>query len=238
MTIKTEKLEYQDSYNTYEGVVAYDQEITTKRPLVMIAHAFGGQSKFEENKAIELAKLGYIGFAIDIYGKGIRAKSPEEAQQLMDVLNSDRKLLRARMKASLECARNFLLADETKIGAIGFCFGGKCVLDLARSGEKISGIVTFHGIFDAPKFDQDKKILSPLLILHGWDDPLALPRDTISLANELTRKDADWEINAYGNTTHAFTNPNAKFPEKGLVYNQRSNDKAWSRMKIFFENNF
>ena len=236
--INTERVLYKDDENTYEGVVAYDTEIKTKTPVVLIAHAFGGQSKSEESKAIELAQLGYIGFAIDIYGQGKRAKNPQEAQRLMDSLNSDRKLLLERMKVSLEYAKKFKLADIDRIGAIGFCFGGKCVLDLARSGEKLNGIVSFHGLYDAPTFNQDTKITTPVLVLHGWDDPLAPPNETISLANELTSKNADWEINAYGKTGHAFTNPNARFPEKGLMYSESANDKAWKRMMAFFENVF
>lgn len=236
--IKIEKIQYSDSQNTYEGVIAYNKNLTTKIPVVLIAHAFGGQSNFEENKAIELAKLGYLGFAIDVYGKGKRAKNPEEAQELMNLLNSNRKLLLERMELCLEQVRMFNFADVTKIGAIGFCFGGKCVLDLARSGEKLNGIVSFHGLYDSPKFNKETKITTPILILHGWDDPLALPNDTITLANELTSKNADWEINAYGKTGHAFTNPNAKFPEKGLIYNKGSNDKAWKRMIAFFDNVF
>jgi dienelactone hydrolase len=235
--IQTHKVTYSDSTHTYEGVVAYE-ETSEKRPVVMIAHAFGGQSKFEESKAIELANLGYIGFAIDLYGKGKRATSPDEAQQLMDVLNSDRSLLLERMKTSLTQAKKFEFAEETKVGAIGFCFGGKCVLDLARSGASLSGIVSFHGLYDAPGFNQDQKITTPLLILHGWNDPLATPDATVALANELSDKGADWEINAYGNTGHAFTNPNAKFPEKGLVYNEEVSDKAWMRMTSFFKKAF
>lgn len=232
--IQTQKVAYSDSTQTYEGVVAY-QESTTPQPVIMIAHAYGGQSAFEENKALALAQLGYVGFAIDVYGKGKRAKSPDEAQQLMDTLNSDRALLLERMKTSLAQARNFEFGDETKVGAIGFCFGGKCVLDLARSGAPLSGIVSFHGLYDAPGFNQDQKITTPLLILHGWNDPLATPDATVALANELSDKGAYWEINVYSNTGHAFTNPNAKFPEKGLVYNEEVSDKPWMRMTSFLK---
>ncbi len=236
--INTKKIKYQDSELTFQGVIAYNDEIERKLPAIMIAHAFGGQSKFEENKAIEIAKLGYIGFAIDIYGKGIRAKSPNEAQNLMDKLNSNRSLLLSRMKTSLEVCKSLKFVDSSKIGAIGYCFGGKCVLDLARSGEKIKGIVSFHGVYDSPKSQKENKIETPILILHGWDDPLAKPNDVIELTRELTNKDADWELNAYGHTGHAFTNPNAKFPEKGLFYHEAADRKSWNRMKTFFKAEF
>lgn len=236
--IKTKKIEYQDSEKTFEGVVAYDDEIESKVPIVMIAHAYGGQSKFEEDKAIELAKLGYVGFAIDVYGKGVRARSPEEAQEFMDTLNADRNLLVDRMKTSLRVAKSIDVGDESNIGAIGFCFGGKCVLDLVRSGEKIKGIVSFHGVFDAPKPKKDNKIETPILILHGWDDPLAKPNDVIELTQELTNNEAEWELIAYGHTGHAFTNPIANFPEKGLLYNKEADRKSWNRMKAFFKEVF
>lgn len=236
--IKTKKIEYQDSEKTFEGVVAFDDKNERKVPIVMIAHAYGGQSKFEENKAIELAKLGYVGFAIDVYGKGVRANSPEEAKELMDTLNADRNLLLERMKTSLRVAKSIDVGDENNIGAIGFCFGGKCVLDLARSGEKIKGIVSFHGVFDAPSPKKENKIETPILILHGWDDPLAKPNDVIKLTQELTNKKAEWEFIAYGHTGHAFTNPNAKFPKKGMLYNEEVAKKSWSRMKTFFKEEF
>lgn len=236
--IVTKKIEYEDGDLKYEGVIAFNEKSETKRPIIMIAHAFGGQSKFEENKAIELAKIGYVGFAIDIYGKGVRAKSPEEAQQLMDKLNSDRTLLLKRMKTALKTAKSINIADENKIGAIGFCFGGKCVLDLARSEEKLNGVVSFHGVYDSPKYVIQNKIETPILILHGWDDPLAKPNEVIELAQELTNKKAEWELNAYGHTGHSFTNPNAKFPEKGMFYNKNSDMKSWNRMVEFFKVKF
>jgi dienelactone hydrolase len=236
--IITKKIEYQDSEMSYEGVIAFDNEYDGKRPVIMIAHAYGGQSKFEENKAVELAKLGYVGFAIDLYGKGIRAKTPEEAQQLMDQLNADRNLLLQRIKSALKVTKSIAVADESKIGAIGFCFGGKCVLDLARSGEKLSGIVSFHGVYDAPKDIQKNKITTPILVLHGWDDPLATPLEVIELTKELTTNNADWELNAYGHTGHAFTNPMANSPEKGLFYSKEADRKSWNRMTAFFSTKF
>ncbi|GLR18232.1 dienelactone hydrolase family protein [Portibacter lacus] len=236
--IRIEKIEYQDSELTYEGVISYDDEIEGKLPAIIIAHAFGGQSQFEENKAIAIAKLGYVGFAIDIYGKGVRAKSPEEAQILMDKLNLDRNLLLSRMKTSLKTCKSLKFVDNNKIGGIGYCFGGKCVLDLARSGEKIEGIVSFHGVYDSPNSQNEIKIETPILILHGWDDPLAKPNEVIELAAELTNKKADWELNAYGHTGHAFTNPKANFPEKGLFYKEEADRKSWNRMIEFFKYKF
>ncbi len=236
--IQTKRIIYNEADNTFEGFVAWDSTTTAKRPVVLISHAFSGQLQFEENKAVELAKLGYIGFAIDIYGKGIRGKTRDESKRLMDALDADRKTLLKRMQLSVKTAKELQFADSTKIGAIGFCFGGKCVLDLARSGDTISGVVSFHGLYDAPEFNKDTKINTPILVLHGWDDPLAPPKDIVMLGKELTSKSAPWELNAYGHTGHAFTNPKANTPENGLVYNKDSNTKGWNRMKVFFETAF
>lgn len=233
--IKTEVINYSDEQNNiFEGVIAYDTEIKGKRPIVLVTHTFNGQSKFEEEKAIELAKMGYVGFAIDLYGKGRRGSIPEESQKLMDELNGNRPLLLERMKTSLKKAKEIEIADINKIGAIGFCFGGKCVLDLARSGENLKGIVTFHGIYDKPNIEHNKKIKASVLILHGWDDPLAKPESTVELAKELTDLEAEWEINAYGHTGHSFTNPKAQFRDRGMFYVPKVSNKAWNRMKSFF----
>ncbi|MEK7431601.1 MAG: dienelactone hydrolase family protein [Cyanobacteriota bacterium] len=235
--IKTEVITYSDEKNTFEGVIAYDTTFDYKRPVVLVTHTFNGQSSFEEEKAIELAKMGYLGFAIDLYGKGIRANSPEEAQSLMDKLNNNRALLLERIQLAVKKAKELELADNKNISAIGFCFGGKCVLDLARSGEDLKSVVTFHGIYDKPNLNHNKKIKASILVLHGWNDPLAQPNNVVELGNELTEFGADWEINAYSDTAHAFTNPNAKFPEKGMCYNHKVSLKAWNRMKLFLEEN-
>lgn len=236
--IKTEVITYSDGKNTFEGLIAYNSEFDNKRPVVLVTHTYSGQSDFENEKAIELAKLGYVGFAIDLYGKGRRASSPQEAQALMDELNNNRALLLERMQTSIKKARDLELADVENISAIGFCFGGKCVLDLARSGEDLKGAVTFHAIYDKPNLNHDKKVKASFLILHGWEDPLAKPQDTVGLATELTELGVDWEINAYGNTVHAFTNPMANLPELGMCYSPTVTIKAWNRMERFLEEVF
>ncbi len=236
--IATEDITYSDGSDAFQGVIAWDDEIQTTRPVVLVVHTFRGQSQFETNKARELAKLGYIGFAIDVYGEGKRAGSPEEAQQLMDELNNNRSLLLKRMQLSLQTAKDLKFADEHRVAAVGYCFGGKCVLDLARSGAEIQGAVTFHGVYDKPDLDHKQTIKPSVLILHGWDDPLGLPHQVLELAAELTSLQADWMINSYGHTGHAFTNPNAQSPEDGMFYQKRTNDRAWESMCRFLSEIF
>ena len=236
--IKFETIIYGNSEATFAGTICYDDEISALKPGVLVVHTFKGQTDFEVGKAVELAKLGYVGFAIDMYGKDIRPETPDEARAAMNVLNTDRSLLLKRIKLALETLKNHEQVDKTKLGAIGFCFGGKCVLDLVRANAEITGVVSFHGVYDKPLIEQDSQIKSSVLVLHGWDDPLNHPPQTVELAEELTERKADWQILSFGNTGHSFTNPNANMPENGLVYNELSNNRAWLAMKNYFEELF
>lgn len=236
--IKTEKYLYRIDDTTYEGYLCWDDQLQGRRPVVMIAPTFRGQSEFENLKARELAELGYLGFAIDLYGQGRRASTPEVATMLMNELNLNRPLLRARFLSIREKISSHPLADAENIAAIGFCFGGKCVLDLARTGTPVKGVVSFHGIYDTPDHLENTAIRASVLILHGWNDPLAPPDSLVQLGSELTRKGADWQVLAFGHTGHAFTNPDARNEEGGMFYQPLSNERAWAKMKSFLREIF
>jgi len=173
-----------------------------------------------------------------MYGQGRRANSAEEAGTLMHECVDDRIELRARITNSLQILKNHHLVDENNIGGIGFCFGGRCMLDLARTGVAMKRVVSFHGIYDRPDIDYSKPIKASILVLHGWDDPLATPEQTVALGKELTERHADWQIMAFGHTGHAFTNPQAAAPENGMAYHASSNARAWRAMVNFFEELF
>ncbi len=238
--IKTYDFQYSDPITNelFEGVISWNSRIKGKKPGILVAHAYRGQGALELLKTKQLAQLGYVGFAIDMYGKGIRASSPEEAQMLMDNLDTNRPLLLRRILLALENLKMHEEVDPSRIGAIGFCFGGKCVLDLARSGAEIDGVASFHGLYDAPKMENNTAIKASILVLHGWEDPLANPESVAALGNELTARNADWQIVVYGNTGHAFTNPSAKSRETGLFFQADSNSRAWQSMENFFEELF
>jgi len=206
-------------------------------PVVLVTPAFGGLDDFARGKANWLATLGYIGFAVDYYGEGRTARDEAHASEMMHVLQADRATLLVRMTAALDTARTLPNADKSRIAAIGFCFGGKAVLDLARSGAALSGVVPFHGIFDAPPSGSTKMNTS-VLVLHGWDDPLATPEQAVGLAAELTVHCDDWQILAFGHTSHAFTNPDAQNPEAGMAYSGSSNDRAFATMQAFLKERF
>ncbi len=223
---------YSDGVTEFEGWFASDTGRTEALPGVMIVHAFGGLSDFEKRQAERLAEIGYAAFAVDLYGKGRRASTREEAAALMAELNNDRPTLAARMNLSLQEFRDMPQVDAARTAAIGFCFGGKAVLDLARSGTEFSGGVVFHGVYDAPAQTADK-MNAPLLILHGWDDPLANPDQTVALAAELTERCPDWQLLAFGHTGHAFTNPNASQP--GMMFSADAERRSWNAMSGFLQ---
>ncbi|MGB7085273.1 MAG: dienelactone hydrolase family protein [Phormidesmis sp.] len=229
---------YGETDSKFEGTISWDTSQTEPRPGVMVAPTFKGQSAFETQKAELLASLGYVGFAIDIYGQGKRATEPEEAGALMSVLNNDRALLLKHMQLATTTIRRQPQVDENKVAAIGFCFGGKCVLDLARSGADMRAVASFHGIYDPPPLPVAEKIRAAVLLLHGWEDPLAPREQMVALADELTQHNADWQIHMFGDTAHAFTNPRAEARESGMFFNPLSTERGWAMMQSFLRSQF
>jgi len=237
-SIHTESITYDGPGGRFSGTVSWDVATDGPRPGVLVSHAYGGQGEFDTNKAEELARLGYVGLALDMYGEGVRANDADEAARLMNVLVEDRVLLSQRINRALEVLREQPLVNPSQTAAIGFCFGGRCVLDLVRSGADVLGVASFHGIYDAPQNPSSDPIAASVLILHGWDDPLATPEAVVTLGNELTDRQADWQILAFGDTNHAFTNPAAQDSDGGMMYNERSTNRAWRAMTDFFHDLF
>ena len=226
-------IEYTHNGATLEGYMAWDDSASEPRPGVLISHAWGGRGEFEESKAERLAELGYVGFALDLYGKGRRGSNKEENAALMQPLLADRGMLQRRMKHALDCIRKQKEVDSTRIAAMGFCFGGLCVLDLARTGADVLGVASFHGLFSRPGNTDGNRISARVLVMHGWDDPMAKPEQVLELADELTAMGADWQIHAYGNTMHAFTNPAANDPAFGTVFSPDADRRSWQNLQLF-----
>jgi dienelactone hydrolase len=225
-------LEYRDGSTVLEAYVALPATEQEKRPAVLVCHAWAGRSEFECEKADKLAALGYVGIALDVYGKGVHGKNNDENAALMQPLMADRAMLRRRLLAGLETASTVSMVDTSRIAAIGFCFGGLCALDLARCGAELRGVVSFHGLF-VPSTLPNAAIKAKVLALHGHDDPLAPPDQVLALQQELTQAGADWQVHVYGNTKHAFTNPQAQAPQHGLQYQETSAKRAWQNMQNF-----
>ena len=236
--IKDRSVEYRHGDTVLEGVLAWDDAWQTPMPGVLISHAWGGQGAFETEKARRLAEVGYVGFALDLYGKGIRGASPEENAKLMQPLLKDRPLLQARMQASLAALRAQKEVDKSRVAVMGFCFGGLCSLDLARSGADLRGAVSFHGLFVPPGNTAGRKIGAKILALHGNDDPMVPVEQVVGLEKEMTQAGADWQIHVYGNAVHAFTNPEANDPRRGTVYNEAADRRSWQALLNFLEEIF
>ena len=237
--IKTETVEYKEGDTTLEGFVAYDDTIVTKRPVVLIVHQWKGLSDYEKKRAEMLAKLGYVAFAVDIYGKGVRPKEVSEASKMAGKFKNDRELLRKRVRAGLDQARKHQRADPSNVAAIGYCFGGTTVLELARSGADVDGVVSFHGGLSTPNPNDAENIKAKVLVLHGADDPHVPSDEVLAFANEMAEADVDWQLHAYGNAVHSFTDWNAgNDNSKGSAYNEKADKRSWEEMKIFFQELF
>ena len=224
---------YLDDDVVLEAFIAYDDSFEGKRPAVLICHAWGGRDEFVAEKAKKLAEMGYVGFALDIYGKGILGSGAEENAALMQPFMDDRAMLQKRIRAALSVVRLLSWVDDNKIAAIGFCFGGLCVLDLARTGANIQGVVSFHGLLGAPGNTEGNSIKAKVLVLHGSDDPMVPVEDVSALQKELSSAGADWQMHSYGNTMHAFTNPVANDPDFGTVYQPDADQRSWKSMENF-----
>lgn len=238
MSIQTRLVKYDDGHITYEGMLAWDDAISGSKPGVLVAHTIRGRTPFEEGKARDLADLGYCAFALDVYGQSALGGDDASNRAHMDALKADRQELQRRLLLSLRVLKEQPEVDSSHVAAMGFCFGGLCVLDIARTGEELDGVISFHGLLDAPGNTSGGAIKARVLVLHGWDDPLATPDRVIALSDELTAMGADWQLHAYGNTMHAFTNPAANDKDRGTVFSAAANRRSWIAMRNFLDELF
>jgi len=235
--MKTQKVEYKENSSVLEAFVAHDEKIQGKKPAICIFHAWRGRDQFVEKKATQLAELGFVGCALDVYGKGILGNNKDENQALMTPFMEHRALLKRRLLAGLDLVKSLPFVDSSKIGAIGFCFGGLCALDLARSGADIKGVVSFHGLLRAPE-NLKSSFKGKVLVLHGYDDPMVPPEEVLAFEKEMTQHKVDWQLHTYGGTMHAFTNPEVNNPSVGTVYCPTADKRSWISMRNFFEEVF
>ncbi len=236
--MKTQKIEYKDGDTTLVGYVAHDDSNKENKPVVLVSHDWSGRNQFADRKAELLAELGYIGFAIDMYGNGKVGSTKEEKTALIQPFIQNRANLQKRILAAYEAAKKLEHANTSSIGAIGFCFGGLCVLDLARSGADVKGVVSFHGLLEAPADVTKHQIKAKVLALHGYDDPMVTPDKVMKFGTEMTDAKVDWQLDMYGNTMHGFTNPQANDPSFGTVYSKSADSRSWIAMREFFREVF
>jgi len=232
--IVTQTIEYKQGDATLEGYLAYDDASTGKRPGVLVVHQWLGLTDYEKHRAEQLAALGYVAFCADIYGQGIRPKDTSEAGAQAGKYKGNRALLRARVNAGLDVLKKNELVDTKRVAAIGYCFGGTTVLELARSGADVAGVVSFHGGLDSPTPADGKNIKGKVLVLAGADDPFQKADDLTAFESELRNAKVDWQIVFYGGAVHAFTQPNPGFVNAGAKYNEKADKRSWQAMQDFF----
>jgi dienelactone hydrolase len=232
----TKVVEYRQGDAPLEGYLAYEAGGPARRPGVLIVPDWMGVGKNATARADQLARLGYVAFVADVYGKGVRPKSGAEAGGLAGKYKGDRPLLRARVRAGLDELRKVALVDAPRVAAIGYCFGGTTVLELARSGADVAGVVSFHGGLDTPTPADAKRVKAKVLVLHGADDPYVPPAQVAAFEEEMRGGGVDWQLVKYSGAVHSFTIPDAgSDSSKGAAYHAAADRRSWEAMKAFFD---
>jgi len=237
--IKTQEIEYDHGGTKLLGYLAYDDAVQGKRPGVIVVHEWMGHNEYARKRAEQLAGLGYTAFALDMYGKGVRAKDPQEASQMAGRFKNDRKLMRDRARAGLDVLKKQPNVDTTRLAAMGYCFGGQVSLELARGGADLAGVVSFHGALDTPTPQDARNIKGKVLACHGAVDPFVPPDHVAAFMKEMEDAKVDYEFVSYGGAVHGFTNPDNKGSTmKGVAYEEKADRRSWEAMKDFFNEVF
>ena len=233
--IHTEIVEYHQADTVLEGWLAYDDSLPGRRPGILLAHQWKGLTDYEKKRAEMLAKLGYVVFCSDVYGKGVRADNPTDAAALAGKYKENRQLLRARIRAGLDTLRSHPKVSPERIAAIGYCFGGTTVLELGRSGAALAGIVTFHGGLSSLNQAEGANIRARVLVLHGADDPFVTAPEVMAFEEEMRLGHVDWQLVSYGGAVHSFTDWDAGSDNsRGAAYNEKADRRSWEAMRTFF----
>lgn len=234
LKIQTEYVPYSDEDVTLEGFVAYPKG--KKRPAVILCHAWAGRDDFICEKARWAAEKGYVGFALDMYGKGVLGKSKEQNIALKQPFLNDRTMLHRRALQAFKTVQKLPYVDATNIAILGYGFGGMCALDLARCGAHLKGAISVYGHFNPPPTPQP--IQTKILVLHGYADPVAPLEEFHQFAHEMETAKVDWQAHLFGNSLHAFATPSANDPKSGIQYNPLSASRADHLIQLFLDEIF
>jgi len=240
--VVTQVVHYESEGTKMTGFVAYDTKFKGKRPGVLVVHEWWGQNAYPRKRAKMLAKLGYIAFALDMYGNGQVATHPKDAGKFAGMVRNNMPLARARFLAALEQLKANPLTDKDKIAAIGYCFGGGIVLQMARMGVDLKGVVSFHGSLATREPAEPGKVKAKIMVFNGEADPFTTPEQITAFKEEMDKAGVDYQFFNYPDARHAFTNPEAtalgkkfKLP---LAYNAKADKDSWSKMQVFLKTIF
>lgn len=232
--ITTSAVPYRDQQLELEGFLALPSS-GTKHPLVILCHAWKGRDDFICEKAAEIAKWGYAGFALDMYGKGVIGRSTEENAALKKPFIDDRQFLLRRVQKGYETAASLPSVDPERIVVLGLGFGGICALDLTRSGAHLKGAISIYGHFSPPPTHKKEPIKAKILALHGYNDPIVTQEELRAFEQEMNGAGVDWQLHVFGKTMHAFATPSANNPASGILYNPLSAKRTWQIVHDFLK---
>jgi dienelactone hydrolase len=232
--IRTEIVRYRQGDTQFQSILVYDDALPGKRPGILVCPEWWGLNDYAEHRAEMLAQLGYVALAVDLYGDGKTTEDPALARKYSSELRSNRALLRQRINAALEALKKDSRVDGNEVAAIGYCFGGTTVLELARSGADVRGVVAFHPGLDSPNPSDGKNIKGRVLVCYGANDTASSESDVESFKQEMRLNKVDWQMNVYGNAGHSFTNPaSGKRGIPGVGYNADADRRSWQAMQLF-----
>lgn len=237
--IKTQAIKYQHGDVALEGYLAYDDAVQGKRPGVVVFHEWWGLNGYSKSRAEQLAKLGYVAFAADMYGQGVTADTPDAAGKLAAKMYSDTAAMRERAAAGLKVLAEQPQTDATKLAAIGYCMGGKVALELARSGADLDAVVTFHGALSTEKPAEAATFKPKVLVNNGADDTFVSAEEKAKFYQEMKAAKADFVFVDYAGAVHSFTNPESdKRGIPGIRYDEKADRRSWAAMRRMFDEAF
>jgi dienelactone hydrolase len=240
-SVKEENVSYSADTTTLNGFVAYDQNSTAKRPVVLIVHEWWGLNDYVRRRAKQLAEMGYLAMAVDMYGNGKTAANPQEALAYAMPFYSNPQLAKARFDAALNKIKTYAQADTANVAAIGYCFGGSMVLNVAKMGDPLAGVVSFHGGLAGVPANKDL-LKAKVLVCHGNADSFVPAQEVAQFRKSMDSIGADYTFKTYDSATHAFTNPDATEAGKRfnlpIAYNAKADTASWADMKAFFDRIF
>jgi dienelactone hydrolase len=234
--IKTQTIEYKHDGTTMKGYLAFEDSVSAVRPGVLVVHEWWGLNDYAKNRAVELAKLGYVAFCPDMYGDGKTTEHPKEAGEMATLVRKNVKAWQGRAQAGLEVLKKQVQVDGTKIAAIGYCFGGSTCLQLAYTGADLAAVVTFHAALPAPTDEEAKSVKAKILVCHGADDFFISKESISAFKGALEKGKVSLDFQAYPGAVHSFTVTGADKKEiKGMAYHEEADKKSWQQMKDLFK---